>query len=121
MGPSPLSSIPFWRKINRLRGNKRSNNVANLIENGINYTIDSEKAGILADRLEKIFGNDDIDDFDKDHFDQINNSVDLNDISKLYNEKEKKIKPFSMQELVKGLKKINSKTSTDQDGIQIKS
>ena len=38
MVPSPLSSITFWRRINRLRGNKRSNNVANLVENGINYT-----------------------------------------------------------------------------------
>ena len=33
-----------------------------------------------------------------------------------YTEREK-IKPLSMQELVKGLKNINSKTSTDQNGI----
>ena len=58
MGPSRLSSVPFWRRINRLRGKQRSNNVANLEENGINYTKDFEKTEILSDRLEKIFVND---------------------------------------------------------------
>ena len=120
MGPSPLSSVPFWRRLNRLRGNKRSTNIATLEENGIKYTKDSEKAEILADRLEKIFGDDDNNEFDKTHFDSINNSINRGEFSNLYTEREKKIKPLSMQELVKGMKKINSKTSTDQDGISNK-
>ena len=101
MGPNPLSSVPFWKRINRLRGNKRSTNVANLKENGIKYTTDTEKAEILADRLEKIFGNENNEEFNSDHFHMINNMADKGEYSKLYTEDEKKTKPLTMQELVK--------------------
>ena len=69
--------------------------MAKLEENEIKYTDDSDKAEILADRLEKIFGNDDNDEFDKDHFHKIKILVNEEEFVNLYTQREK-IKPLSL-------------------------
>ena len=53
MGPNHLSSVPFWRRINRLRNKNPIKNIANIEENGMKFTNDHAKAQILADLLKK--------------------------------------------------------------------
>ena len=67
MGPSPLSTIPFWRRINRLRNNSHSKNIASLLISDQLISEDVDKANAFADRLEKIFSNENDERFDS-HF-----------------------------------------------------
>ena len=77
LGPHPLSTIPFWRRINRLRSGSQAKNVSDLIVNGIKITSDKQKANVLADRLENVFSNDNNENFDKHSFDQIKNAINI--------------------------------------------
>ena len=55
MGPRPLSSVPFWKRINRLRKNSKNKNVGTLEVNGTKLTSDADKANAMADKLEQTF------------------------------------------------------------------
>ena len=119
-GPHPLSSVPLWRRINRLRNKKPTKNIPNLEENGIKYTTDHDKAQILANRLEDVFNEDKNNDYNKEHFDQINKMVEDDVISKPYSKRKKFVKAFTMRDLTRNLNNINKKTSTDQHRISNK-
>ena len=54
-GPHPLSSVPFWRRINRLRSNKRHNKTESILIDGIEYESDEDKANLFATSLEEKF------------------------------------------------------------------
>ena len=75
MGQNHLSSVPFWRRINRLRNKNPTKNIANIEENGMKYTTDHAKAQVLADRLENVFNEDPNNNFDSEHFDHINQQL----------------------------------------------
>ena len=47
-GYSPLSAIPFWKRINRLRERKRRKQVGNLVVDGIEIVSGKDKADILG-------------------------------------------------------------------------
>ena len=120
MGPNPLSSIPFWKRINRLRNKNSSKDIAYLEENGIKYITDHDKAQVLANRLENVFNDDKNNNFDQEHLEHVNKAVDNDEISKLYTEPQKKAKSFTMRDISKCIKNINNKTSIDQFGISNK-
>ena len=67
MGPHPLSTVPFWKRINRLRGKNQSPNIGSLKIDGLTITCNSEKAKVFADRLENVFKNDNNAWFDQTH------------------------------------------------------
>jgi hypothetical protein len=57
-GNSPVSTIPFWKRINRLREGKKRKQVGNLVVDGIEIVLGKDKADIFAKSLEifSIFG-----------------------------------------------------------------
>jgi len=57
-GKSPLSTIPFWKRINRLRESKRRNSSGALLVDGKLVETSEKKANVFADSLEKKFSND---------------------------------------------------------------
>ena len=57
-GKNPLSSAPFWKRINRLRESKRRKAIGSLNHNGLTVTDDKEKSEIFADSLEKKLSRD---------------------------------------------------------------
>jgi hypothetical protein len=117
MGPHPLSTIPFWRRINRLHSQPQQKNVADLNVEGVTITTNEGKAKVLADRLENIFTNDENDKFSKDKFDEVENKLANEGVDSFYAQTERQTKPFSMEEMSRAIKKLNRKTSTDQDSI----
>jgi hypothetical protein len=56
-GPNPTSSKPFWRRINQFRSKPVTNNIATIVENGVSYTSDQQKADIFATHLASIFSD----------------------------------------------------------------
>ena len=58
LGPHPLSNLPFWRRINRLRGQKAQKNITTLKIDGLIVTDEKNKTKIFADRLERVFNDD---------------------------------------------------------------
>jgi hypothetical protein len=117
MGPHPLSTIPFWRRINRLRNKTQQQNVGDLMIDGLKITTNSGKAKVLADRLEGVFSSDIDPKDDRSNFQDINQKMNDGGIENLYDNNEKNTTTFSMQELTKAIKNINKKTSLDQNGI----
>ena len=54
-GNNPLSSAPFWKRVNRLRACKRKRRIEALILNNIKVTKNTEKAELFAENLENKF------------------------------------------------------------------
>ena len=54
-GKNPVSSKPFWQKINKLRGNNSSNSIPSIKKDGLNYEKDEDedKADLFASLLKK--------------------------------------------------------------------
>ena len=112
LGPSPVSTIPFWRRIGRMRNNNKRQEIPTLISNDVEITSNEGKATIFAERLSEIFSN---------------NSTNLNNkiiedkvealINKIKNKKQSTFKHFSKKELIFEMKKLNSKTSIDSDNL----
>jgi hypothetical protein len=116
LGPHPLSTITFWRRINRLRNKTQQQNVADLEIDGIKITTNIGKAKVLADRLEGVFSSEVDPKYDSQNFEKINKKI--NDgIDSMYEANERNTTTFSMQELVKAIKNLNRKTSLDQSQI----
>ena len=57
-GNNPLSSAPFWKRVNRLRACKRKRRIEALILNNIKVTKNTEKAELFAENLENKFKQD---------------------------------------------------------------
>ncbi len=91
MGPNPLSTTPFWRRINRLRGKKQSANINTLEHNGEKITSDKAKAEIFADRLETVFKDDEDPKFDVNTKNIVDEFINSNKIESHYQASEKTI------------------------------
>jgi hypothetical protein len=117
MGPHPLSTIPFWRRINRLRNKNQQQNVSTLIVEGLEIKTNESKAKVLADRLEEVFSDDKNPKFKESHYNEINKKINEEKVDSFYTNEEKAPKPFTFNELAKGMENLNRKTSTDQDRI----
>ena len=117
MGPHPLSTISFWRRINRLRNKTQQQNVGDLMVDGLKVSTNSGKTKVLADQLEGVFSSNIDPKYDKNNFQDINRKLSAGGIENLYDNNEKTTTIFSMQELMKAMKNINKKTSLDQNSI----
>jgi exonuclease III len=115
LGPNPLSSTPFWKKINSMRGKKAQTNIGTIIIDGVNLNTDKEKADAFAKRLESIFQDDNLDQFDKVKKIEIDTFFADGKFELSYTDKS--VKQITLNELIKCIKEANSKTSSDVDGI----
>ena len=55
IGPKPLSTVPFWKRINRLRNKKRPQTINTLEKDGFELNTDEEKATVFAEKLKATF------------------------------------------------------------------
>ena len=62
-GRSPLSTKPFWKRINDFRKNKTNQSIPTLTQDDTNYETDSEKASVFSDILGKTFNDNDTTNF----------------------------------------------------------
>ncbi|RNA05111.1 hypothetical protein BpHYR1_008965 [Brachionus plicatilis] len=51
IGKNPLSSRPFWRKINKFRTKKLTRQIPSLLKDGKEYNSDNDKGKIFGDLL----------------------------------------------------------------------
>jgi hypothetical protein len=117
-GKSPLSTIPFWKRINRLRESKRKSSSGALLVDGKVVDSSEEKANVFADSLEKKFSNDENSHFKEGKKIEIEEFLMKENFESLYSTSQKRVMEFSMEELTRAIKEMNSKTSTDPFGLQ---
>jgi hypothetical protein len=116
-GPNPLSSVPFWKRINRLRASKRTKNV-NFIRVNDELTNDGKiVANAFGDELEKKFSLDENHNYDNETKENIKKFFDENTIENSFSRHQKVSSEFSAQELANAIENMNAKTSLDPMGI----
>jgi hypothetical protein len=115
-----LSTIPFWRRINRFRFKKRSKNIGTIIHNNKEANSDEEKAEVFCERLKTVFNENENERFDGEFKKKVDRFFDDDGIESSYTTIEKNIKPFSAKELDCAINRINNKTSVDSYGISNK-
>ena len=57
LGKNILSTVTFWRRINRLRNNEKAKRISILRINGTEFETDEEKCNLFAYNLAKTFNN----------------------------------------------------------------
>jgi hypothetical protein len=119
-GKSPLSTIPFWKRINRLRESKRASKAGALLVNGKVIDSSKEKANVFADNLEKKFRHDENSHFKEEKKLEIEQFLTKENFESLYSASQKRVVEFSMEEISRAIKEMNSKTSTDPFGMSNK-
>jgi len=117
----PLTSKPFWKRINRVRNKRKTNNIPTLInkENDQELTTDEMKANFFGKKLAKTFSKDD------PVYNSTFEEVHLTTVTEWHNEfcDAEKVKtyekgnPISLRELNKAIRSLNNKNSLDADSI----
>ena len=117
-GKSPLSTIPFWKRINRLRAGKRRAKIADLTHENRTITDPREKAEIFAQELSKKFTLDENPRFDTTHKQKVQDR--MAGWKTEFNTNQKKFRKLTTDELNAAIRHMNSKTSIDPLGISNK-
>jgi hypothetical protein len=111
-----LSLKSFWKRINRIRSNKKSNKIPTLKVNDIFLDDDEKKAEYFANKLQNTFNNEQSYSatFNENFKTEIENWYNnyISDSSNLENTNE-----ITYSEIKKAIKKINNKSSLDQSNI----
>jgi hypothetical protein len=81
-GKNPISSKPFWQKINKFRGNTNSNSTPTLKNNNKDYEEDKDKANIFAELLKITFSDENDEKFDAKFKDRVEKVVDQHDYTR---------------------------------------
>ena len=110
LGPNPISSRPFWSKINRVRSSKKSPSIPTLVINNVKFETNLEKANFFASILSETFSDTcsdaEFDDkFKSEVLQRVKNHFFIHDFV-----------PFSVSDIYKVIKKlkINSSPGFDQ-------
>ena len=114
VGTGLISSIPFWRRITLIQNGKKSNAIGKLIENGIIYENDQDKANLFAKTLKQTFSKNVSRDYDDDNESRVNAFLQL-PLESHY--RDTRIILFSEKEVRYEVKKLSRKKSVDRDGI----
>ena len=61
IGQNPLSTKPYWRRINRIRNKKEPKDIPSLIINDNLIELNIDKAKAFGNRLNSIFNNSELD------------------------------------------------------------
>ena len=115
-----MSSIPFWRRINRLRACKRNRGIAELKVNDIKISESKAKADVFAESLSKKFSLEENVNFNRVLKKEIDEKFSDTNFKNLTASMNKKYRDFSYDELTGAIKSMNSKTSLDGLGISNK-
>lgn len=114
LGPNPLSSKPFWQKINKFK-KKGSDSIKDLKVGEKIYTDEKSKCQIFGNQLENTFKIDPSEAFDKKFEEEV--------LTFLKTEQEKHKPPFNdfknfnTKELTTAIKKLKSKSAMGPDEI----
>jgi hypothetical protein len=119
-GKSPLSSAPFWKRINRLRANKRRNVIRSLTIGGASISDPEKLANIFANDLETKFRTDDNPRYDEVHKGNIESFLSSQAFDNSFSRADKIVPFFTLNELNKNLQMMNQKTSVDPLGLSNK-
>ena len=115
-----MSTIPFWKRINRLRDSKRKNKSGALLVDGKVVESSKDRANVFPDSLEKKFQNEKNFHFKEEKKIEIEEFLSQENFKSLFTVAQKRVVEFSMEELVRAIKEMNSKTSTDPFGMSNK-
>ena len=55
LGPRPLSTVPMWRKITRMRNQRRSQEIPTLITGETSHTTNESKAKVFENKMRYTF------------------------------------------------------------------
>jgi hypothetical protein len=112
MGPNPLSSRPFWQKINKFRGKASNSRLPLLKHNNQNYETDREKCDLFSLTLADTFkpNTERTDDEFTAHVDEFVRN-------RTKNIKKPKFNKITINELTQAIKKTKSETSPGLDKI----
>jgi hypothetical protein len=118
LGKNPVSTRPFWQKINKIRNknqNKKSEKIPSLNFNNAIYTTNDEKANIFGSILEQTFKDSNDEKFNKEFEQMIKLKVDE---FKMKNKNHVSIfEPFSLKELNTEIKKLKKQSAVGGDKI----
>ena len=122
LGPRPLSTKPLWKRIKRMHNQSQTEEIPTLIKNGKEYSTNDEKARVFGERMAETLNEqpEARAKFDQKHYDFINDYVSNKRYEEEYSESDKEIKLVKPVDVRKALSRLNSKTSTDQQGISNK-
>ena len=113
VGPNPLSSRKFWKKINCIRNGKSSNQIPRLQQNGMDFNSDLDKAELFKEILAKTFsGKNNESDYDNTFKKETELTADaeLNSIPQ-------QIITFNIHDIHAAIKKIPLNSAAGPDGI----
>lgn len=119
IGKNPVSSIPFWKRINKLRNKPESKAIPTLISNNKIYDSATEKANLFAENLASTLNeqHNSTNSFNQKHKLKIDQFVINNEFSNQNLNESKIDNVFSISELKTEIKRLNNKPSLDQFGI----
>ena len=109
---NPVSSKPFWQRINKLRCSKSSNFIPNITFENTTYSSNEEKANIFAKRLSKTFSDESSPNFDLNFKNIVDNYIITKEFHNEY--LDKSTVAFNLEELNTVIKNLNNKSSADQ-------
>jgi len=115
LGPRPLSTVPMWRKITRLRNQRRSQEIPTLIVNNIEHETNQAKAEIFEEKMRNTWNDTSDNQFDNETKKKIDDEIESKKFEKTY--KQKGFKKVTLRELDKQIAKLNNKTSLDGFGL----
>ncbi|RNA02709.1 RNA-directed DNA polymerase from mobile element jockey-like [Brachionus plicatilis] len=114
MGKNPLSSRPFWEKINKFRSKKSSKLIPTLLANNQELSTDSEKGKFFGEFLSLTFSS---------NSDLINNKTDseITDFNSNFFKSHKSFiinEPISLKEINVAIRKLKEEGAPGPDKIQ---
>jgi len=118
IGPNPVSSRPYWQRINRLRtGKSKASNIPDLKFNDKKYENDNDKANLFKDILKDTFQLSNDESFkDKDFYSNVDSFI--NDDTYLNNyQSVNNVLDITMGELKEAIKACKSNTASGIDNI----
>ena len=115
LSKTPTATLPFWRKINKIRKKNKETGMPVLIRDNREFVTDEEKANLFSEKLTLTFSENDTEDFDSEFKEKLDNYINEKKYEDEYSDKT--IKLFNLKELNKAIKDLNNKKSTDESGM----
>ena len=113
LGPYPVKSSKFWKKINETKKVRQTSSIPNLILDGTEFITDEDKACLFSSILKKTFSENGAEsDYDKQHKSEVTETVDSINLGNC------DFTPFNTIEIIKVIKQTKINSAPGADGIQ---
>jgi hypothetical protein len=116
LGKNPVSTKPFWQKINKIKNknkSKKGKDIPTLLLNNISYTTKEEKADLFGGLLEQTFKDTNDEKFDKKFENKIKKEV--NEFKNQNQDNELIFDEFNLSDLNKELKSLKKCSAVGKD------